>query len=258
MKSSVGGVSLFTGKGDDGTTGLYYGGRVRKDAEAPEAYGTVDEAQAFLGLARAECERGSELDELLLGLERDLYVLMGELATAPENRPKLSPGASLVTAGMVAALEQRVDDIGARFAMPTGFVLPGQNRIAALLEVARTVVRRAERRSLAAAAEELDVGRDDLHDAALLALRVLERPVLEPPLDVEGVALLDVGRRRLGELVPADDAVELGLLLAVDDAVRRQSDRRDGLAAAGVAQLGVAGGVAEQDDLVDPSHIPRS
>ena len=150
-------MSLFTGKGDDGTTGLYFGGRVRKDAEAPEAYGTVDEAQAFLGLARAECERGSELDELLLGLERDLYVLMGELATAPENRRKLSPGASLVTAGMVAALERRVEDIGARFAMPTGFVLPGQNRIAALLEVARTVVRRAERRSLAAAAEESSV-----------------------------------------------------------------------------------------------------
>ena len=76
-------MSFYTGKGDDGTTGLYYGGRTAKDAAVVDAYGTVDEAQAFLGLARAEAEPGSELDELLVAVERDLYVLMAELATAP-------------------------------------------------------------------------------------------------------------------------------------------------------------------------------
>ena len=151
------GGSFYTRKGDDGRTGLYFGGRVRKDAEAPEAYGTVDEAQAFLGLARAEAERGSELDELLLGIERDLYVLMAELATLPENRHKLQAGATLVTAEMLAAVEAKTDELSNRFAMPSEFVLPGQDRTSALLEVARTVVRRAERRSVGVAAPESQV-----------------------------------------------------------------------------------------------------
>ena len=69
-------MRIYTRKGDDGTTGLLYGGRVRKDGPAPAAYGEVDEAQAVLGVARAECARGSELDELLVTIERDLWVLM--------------------------------------------------------------------------------------------------------------------------------------------------------------------------------------
>jgi cob(I)alamin adenosyltransferase len=150
-------MSFYTKKGDDGTTGLYYGGRVRKDADAPEAYGAVDEAQAFLGLARAEAERGSELDQLLLRIERDLYVLMAELATLPENRHKLSGGATLVTEEMVAFVGERTDDLSARFTMPDEFVLPGENRTSALLEVARTVIRRAERRAISVAAPESSV-----------------------------------------------------------------------------------------------------
>ena len=141
-------MKIYTRKGDDGTTGLLFGGRVRKDSAQPAAYGEVDEAQAALGLARAECERGSEIDELLIRLERDLWVLMAELATAPDNRHKLEPGTSLVTAEMVAALEPVIDDLTARFEPPTEFVVPGENRTAALLDVARTVVRRAERRSV--------------------------------------------------------------------------------------------------------------
>src|SRR3954451_15259791 len=98
-------MKIYTRKGDDGTTGLYGGGRVPKDSAAPEAYGTVDEAQAALGVARAECERGGELDLLLVGVERDLWVLMGELATDESNRHKLVDGTSRVTPEMVAALE---------------------------------------------------------------------------------------------------------------------------------------------------------
>jgi cob(I)alamin adenosyltransferase len=130
-----------------------YGGRVRKDAPAPEAYGAVDEAQAVLGLARAETGDGSELDQLLIRIERDLWVVMGELATAPDNRTKLDPGTSLVTAQMVEALEPVIDDLTGRFDPPTEFVVPGQNRLSGLLDVARTVVRRAERASLSVAAE---------------------------------------------------------------------------------------------------------
>jgi cob(I)alamin adenosyltransferase len=147
-------MRIYTRKGDDGTTGLLYGGRVRKDDPAPAAYGEVDEAQALLGLARAECPRGSELDELLVSIERDLWVLMAELATDPANRHKLVAGASLVTDEMVTALEHTIDDLSARFEPPTEFVVPGQNRVAALLDVARTVVRRAERRALTAAGDE--------------------------------------------------------------------------------------------------------
>lgn len=138
-------VRIYTRRGDDGTTGLLYGGRVRKDSPAIEANGVVDEAQAVLGMARAEAERGSELDELLTAIERDLWVLMAEVATAPENRHKLEAGSSLVTDDMVTALEHRIDELKDRFEMPADFVVPGQNRVSAALDVARTVVRRAER-----------------------------------------------------------------------------------------------------------------
>jgi cob(I)alamin adenosyltransferase len=146
-------MRIYTRKGDDGTTGLLYGGRVPKDSAAPTAYGDVDEAQAVLGLARSECARGSELDELLIALEGDLWVLMAELATDPANRHKLTDGSSLVTEGMVTALEQRIDDLSERFDMPKEFVVPGQTRVGALLDVGRTVVRRAERHALGVASD---------------------------------------------------------------------------------------------------------
>ncbi len=142
---------LYTGKGDDGTTGLFFGGRVAKDADRPEAFGTVDEAQATIGLARAEAGRGGELDTMLVGLERDLYVLMAELATASENHHKLTPAQTSVTAEMVDHLEALTDDLGSRFDFPTEFVVPGQSELSARLDVARTVVRRAERRSVTVA-----------------------------------------------------------------------------------------------------------
>lgn len=146
-------MKVYTRTGDDGTTGLFFGGRVSKDDPAPRAYGAVDEAQAFLGLARAETGTGSELDTLLIGLERDLWVVMAELATAPENQHKLADGTSRSTEAMVVHVEAIIDDLSARFEPPTEFVVPGENRTSALLDVARTVVRRAERESLLVAAE---------------------------------------------------------------------------------------------------------
>ena len=136
---------IYTRTGDDGTTGLLFGKRVRKDHPIIEANGVVDEAQAVIGVARAETERGSELDSMLVGIERDMWVLMAEIATAPEDRSKLQSGKTLVTPEMVTALEERIDDLKARTDVPADFVVPGQDRTSALLDQARTVVRRAER-----------------------------------------------------------------------------------------------------------------
>ena len=144
-------MKVYTRTGDDGTTGLLFGGRAPKDGPVHRASGDVDEAQAALGVARAEAERGSELDELLVRLERELYVLGAELATAPGNRGKLQPGVTLVTDDMVAALEAAIDEVSARFDPPREFVIPGQDRVSASLDLARTVVRRAERSAIAAA-----------------------------------------------------------------------------------------------------------
>mgnify|MGYP000875921920 CR=1 FL=1 len=144
-------VRVYTKTGDDGTTGLFYGGRVRKDSELPTAYGAVDEAQAFMGAARAAAGPGSPVDAMLVPLLRDLWVLMAELATLPENRHKLSPGTTAVTEAMVDALESLIDDLNERFEPPTEFVVPGEDVVAAQLDIARTVVRRAERHALAAA-----------------------------------------------------------------------------------------------------------
>jgi cob(I)alamin adenosyltransferase len=151
-------VSIATKRGDRGTTGLLYGGRVRKDSVRIECNGAVDEAQAFLGLARAEIARAGasgpagysapELDALLVSIERDLWVLMAEVATPPSKRPKLVEGVSRVSGAMLDALDVHVAALEAAGVMPTEFVVPGQSPASAALDVARTVVRRAEREAV--------------------------------------------------------------------------------------------------------------
>jgi cob(I)alamin adenosyltransferase len=141
---------IYTRTGDDGSTGLYFGGRIQKDDARVEAYGTVDEAQAMLGVARAGAEPGSELDGLLVALERDLWTVMAELATDESNRPKLGT-AGVLPPERVGELEALIDDFKARFDLPAEFVVPGESAIGAALDVARTVVRRAERRALGVA-----------------------------------------------------------------------------------------------------------
>jgi cob(I)alamin adenosyltransferase len=138
-------VRIYTKRGDDGTTGLLFGGRVQKSAKRIELNGAVDEAQAALGVARASLGAASDLHDVVVSLERDLWVLMAEVATAPANRKKLVPGQSLVTAEMVTALESRIDELSERMVMPTEFVVPGETVASAALDVARTVIRRAER-----------------------------------------------------------------------------------------------------------------
>ncbi len=152
-------MRIYTKTGDDGTTGLLYGGRVPKDSAVININGTVDEAQAVMGMARAEAERGSELDLLLTRLERDLYVLMAEVATNPARRSKLVPGQTQVTEEMVSYLEEQIDQFIKRFDMPADFVIPGANRASAALDQARTVVRRAERLLVSEPMADSQVGR---------------------------------------------------------------------------------------------------
>jgi cob(I)alamin adenosyltransferase len=140
-------MDIYTRKGDDGTTGLFYGGRVAKSSAGPDAYGVVDEAVAVLGAARAIAS--GETASALLSRQRELFVVGAELATAPGNRHKLTDGSSRVTAGMVTALEEEIDAIVAAVGMPTEFVVPGGSPLAAAIDVARTVVRRAERKVVA-------------------------------------------------------------------------------------------------------------
>jgi cob(I)alamin adenosyltransferase len=120
-------VKIYTRDGDDGTTGLYFGGRVAKSSDPVEVNGAVDEAQATLGWARSLSEPASRLHELLITIERDLW------------------DKSLVTSAMILRLEEQIDALSTEIEMPKEFVVPGENQLSAALDVARTVVRRAER-----------------------------------------------------------------------------------------------------------------
>ncbi len=138
-------MKIYTRRGDDGTTSLRQGGRVRKDDLAIELVGSVDEVQAFLGLARSTTERGGRLDALLQRIERDLWILMAEVTTARAERAGLEPGVTAVSEKMIEMLESDIDEFQATLKLSPNFVVPGETHSAALLDVARTVVRRAER-----------------------------------------------------------------------------------------------------------------
>ena len=141
---------IYTRKGDDGTTSLWYGGRVAKSHLRTEAYGTIDEASSLLGLARSACGSGeSELARDLLRMQDDLFIAGAELATAPEAAGRLEAGVTRVTDEMVAELERVIDRYMERVELPAKFVIPGGTTLSAHLDVARAVLRRAERRIVA-------------------------------------------------------------------------------------------------------------
>jgi len=137
---------IYTRKGDDGSTSLWYGGRVAKSDSRPEAYGSVDEAASELGLARAAAHGDKELYDDILRMQNDLFIAGAELATAPEAAERLEPGVSKVTEEMVERLERVIDRYMERVQLPPKFVIPGGTELSARLDVARTAVRRAERR----------------------------------------------------------------------------------------------------------------
>src|SRR5437763_5074420 len=148
-------VKIYTRKGDDGTTGLWYGGRVPKSDARPEAYGSVDEAASALGLCRiaARDANNTELYDDILRIQNELFVAGAELATAPEAAQRLEPGVSKVTAEMVDRLEADIDRYMERVDLPPKFVIPGGTELSARLDVARSAVRRAERRVSALSAD---------------------------------------------------------------------------------------------------------
>jgi cob(I)alamin adenosyltransferase len=135
---------IYTKTGDDGTTGLLYGGRVPKDDLVTHACGTTDEAVAVLGLARS-LTNDEALANDLLTLQRELFVVGADLATNPRERDKLEDGVSLVTPAMVRRLERRIDDLVEQHPLPDVFILPGANPASAAIDIARGVIRRAER-----------------------------------------------------------------------------------------------------------------
>ena len=140
-------VKIYTRKGDDGSTSLWYGGRVAKDDPRTEAYGSIDEANSALGVARSLCgSTHAELADHLLGLQRDLFVAGAELATAPDAADRLEDGVSRITEPMVAELEPVIDRYMDRVELPPQFVIPGGTELSAALDVARSALRRAERR----------------------------------------------------------------------------------------------------------------
>jgi cob(I)alamin adenosyltransferase len=139
-------VKIYTRKGDDGTTGLWYGGRVAKSDSRPEAYGSVDEAASALGVCRAAARDNEELYADILRIQNELFVAGAELATAPEAAKRLEAGVSKVTEEMVQRLESDIDRYMERVDLPPKFVIPGGTELSAHLDVARTAIRRAERR----------------------------------------------------------------------------------------------------------------
>jgi cob(I)alamin adenosyltransferase len=141
-------VKIYTRKGDDGTTSLWYGGRVPKTDVRTEAYGSIDEANSALGVARALCKQDNQADlhTTILSLQRDLFVAGAELATAPEAADRLEDGISRITDGMVDALEVDIDRYMNQVDLPPHFTIPGGTELSAALDVARSAIRRAERR----------------------------------------------------------------------------------------------------------------
>ena len=175
-------MSIVTKTGDLGTTGLMYNRRVAKSHPRVEAYGAVDELNAALGLARATAASAFVSENLLI-IQKQLVILMGELATQPEDISRyVKDGYSLVTSEMTAALEKIVREIEAQEISFKGWATPGANLHAAALDMARTIARRAERRAAALqeagqlANPEIIVYLNRLSDLMWLLARWAEKP----------------------------------------------------------------------------------
>jgi cob(I)alamin adenosyltransferase len=144
---------IYTRTGDDGTTGLGSGERRRKDDLRVEAYGTVDEANAAIGLARLSTADDKQIDAMLSAIQNDLFDLGADLSTPPSDTP-LPYEPLRITEPQVDRLEREIDLLNADLAPLRSFVLPGGTKAAAALHLARTIARRAERLMVALAAQE--------------------------------------------------------------------------------------------------------
>ena len=141
-------MKTFNKKGDRGETSLLFGDRVAKSDPRCEAYGTIDEAVSFLGLARHFCQ--PEIKDIIFSLQQELFVVGAELATPPEHYEKLAKKQKNVNPEMVQRLEALIEEFEAKVEMPKAFIIPGGGSAgSAALDVARTIIRRAERRVVA-------------------------------------------------------------------------------------------------------------
>lgn len=134
-------AKVTTGTGDTGYTGLLGNQRVPKYDPRPDTFGTIDEATSALGLARATTH-DETAREVILHMQRDLYVLMAELATLPENQAAIGMA---ITADHIRWLEETEEQLKAAVEIPNKFVIPGDSLDGAALDLARTIVRRGER-----------------------------------------------------------------------------------------------------------------
>jgi cob(I)alamin adenosyltransferase len=144
---------IYTRTGDDGSTGLGNGERRLKSDLRVEAYGTVDEANSCIGMARVQTTGMPEIDAILLRIQNDLFDLGADLATPDDGRP-LDYEPLRIVASQTARLEADIDTLNARLQPLRSFVLPGGSPAAAALHLARTVARRAERAMVALARVE--------------------------------------------------------------------------------------------------------
>ena len=162
-------MKIYTRAGDKGETGLFGGERVRKDSARVEAYGTVDELNCVLGVARATLPAGSPIEPLLARLQNQLFDLGAELATPPRRlETKLGARIPLVTDDDTTALEAEIDRAEEDLDPLKTFILPGGTAASAALHVARAVCRRAERRVISLAHSDGDAVRPE-------AMRYLNR-----------------------------------------------------------------------------------
>jgi cob(I)alamin adenosyltransferase len=144
---------IYTRTGDDGTTALSSGERRRKDDLRVETYGTIDEANAAIGLARLATADDKEIDAMLSAIQNDLFDLGADLSTPPSDTPPAYE-ALRITEDQVDRLEREIDQLNADLSPLRSFVLPGGTPAAAALHLARTISRRAERLMVALAAQE--------------------------------------------------------------------------------------------------------
>ena len=145
---------IYTRHGDEGETGLLYGGRVPKTDPRCEAYGTLDEAVAALGLARS-LVKSDKLKDIIKMVQRELFTVGAELATDPNEYSKLQKHFSVVTPDMIAHLEDLIDELNQEITLPRAFIIPGASAASGALDLGRSILRRAERRVVALKEQDL-------------------------------------------------------------------------------------------------------
>jgi len=146
-------MKIYTKTGDSGDTGLFGGGRVQKDDPRVEAYGDVDELNAVIGMARA-MEPMPRIDEILVPMQRDLFSIGALLATPDREKMEKHLSKASIDDRRIASLERAIDECEAELEPLKAFIIPGGSRKGAVLHVARTVCRRAERRVVRLQREE--------------------------------------------------------------------------------------------------------